>query len=74
MEPINKSSHFKHRGAASIISMIFVSIFSAPAMPTALLSDVDLQITDNQPKASSLLLVAEPAMECGKSIVANTCQ
>lgn len=72
MNPANKLIHSKRRGAALIISMIFILVFSALAVSMASLSGVNLQIADNQHKVNSALSAAESALECGKYIVANT--
>lgn len=72
MNPVNKLIYLKRRGAALIISMIFILVFSALAVSMASLSGVNLQIADNQHKVNSALSAAESALECGKYIVANT--
>jgi len=72
MNPANKLIYSKRQGAALIMSMIFVLVFSALAVSMATLSGVNLQIADNQHKVNSALSAAESALECGKYIVANT--
>jgi len=72
MKPAKTSFYLKRKGAALIISMIFVLVFSALAVSMASLSGVNLQIADNQRKVNSALSAAESALECGKYIVANT--
>ncbi len=72
MRPAKKSIYLKRRGAALIISMIFVLVFSALAVSIVSLSGANLQIADNQRKVNSALSAAESALECGRFIVANT--
>jgi len=72
VKPVNKLIYIERRGAALIISMIFVLIFSALAVSIVSLSGVNLQIADNQHKVNSALSAAESALDCGRFIVANT--
>jgi len=72
MKPVNKSIYKKRRGAALIISMIFVLIFSTLAVSMVSMSGVNLQIADNHHKVNSSLSAAESGLDCGRFIVANT--
>ena len=73
MKPIKKIVRSKCRGgAALIISMIFVLIFSSLAVSMACLSGNNVQIANNHHKFNSALSAAQSALECGKYIVANT--
>jgi len=71
MKPINKIICQKRRGAALIISMIFVLIFSALAVSMASLSGNNIQIASNQHKVNSALSAAHSGLECGKYVVAT---
>ncbi len=53
----------KHRGAALIVSMIFVLIFSALAVSMATMSGTNLQIADSQRKANRTLESAQSGLE-----------
>ena len=53
----------KHRGAALILSMIFILIFSALAVSIASLADTNVQIADNQHKANCARACAESGLE-----------
>ena len=69
MKPITKLIHTKRRGAALIISMIFVLVFSALAVSMATLSGNNLQLASNQHKVNSALSAAESGLECGRFIL-----
>jgi len=71
MRPVNKTVYQKRRGAALILSMIFVLIFSALAVSMASLSGTNVQIASNQHKVNSALSAAQSGLECGKYIVAT---
>jgi len=60
-----------HKGAALIISMIFVLIFSALAVSMATLTGTNVQIANNQRKVNNALSAAESGLECGRYIVAT---
>jgi len=53
----------KHRGAALILSMIFILIFSALAVSIASLADTNVQIADNQHKTNCSRACAESGIE-----------
>lgn len=53
----------KHRGAALILSMIFILIFSVLAVSIASLADTNVQIADNQHKANGARACAESGLE-----------
>jgi len=72
MNPIKQFISQKRSGAAFIISMIFVLIFSALAVSMASLSGVNVQLATNQHKVNSALSAAQSGLECGKYIVAKT--
>jgi len=59
-------------GAALIVSMIFVLIFSALAVSMASLSGTNVQLSDNQHKVNLTFSAALSALECGKYIISNT--
>ena len=63
MELVKKSVHRRHRGAALIISMIFVLIFSALAVSLATISGTNAQLADNQRKADCTRACAESGVE-----------
>ena len=63
MKPITKLIHTKRRGAALIISMIFVLVFSALAVSMASLSGNNLQLAENQRKADRARACAESGLE-----------
>ena len=72
MKSIKKVVCQKRRGAALILSMIFVLIFSALAVSMATISGTNIQLASNQHKVNSAFSAAQSALECGKYIVANT--
>jgi len=53
----------KHRGAALILSMIFILIFSVLAVSIASLADTNVQIADNQHKTNCARACAESGLE-----------
>jgi len=61
----------KRRGAALIISMIFVLIFSALAVSMAAISGTNMQLASNQCKVNSALSAALSGLDCGKYIVST---
>lgn len=63
MEHNKKTICQKRRGAALIISMIFILIFSALAVSLATISGTNLQIADNQHKVNSAFVSAESGLE-----------
>ena len=63
MKPIKKIIHRKHRGAALILSMIFVLVFSALAVGVAAISGTNVQIADNQRKVNGAFASAESGLE-----------
>jgi len=60
-----------YKGAALIISMIFVLIFSALAVSMATMSGTNAQLASNQHKVNDALSAAQSGLECGKYIVAT---
>ena len=60
-----------YKGAALIISMIFVLIFSALAVSMATMSGTNAQLANNQRKVNDALSAAQSGLECGKYIVAT---
>ncbi len=54
----------RRRGAALIISMIFLMVFSALAVSLSSLSNVNAQVADNQVKTSRALMAAQSGLEC----------
>lgn len=63
MKLVKKSVHRRHRGAALIISMIFVLIFSALAVSLATISGTNVQLADNQRKADCTRACAESGLD-----------
>lgn len=63
MRSIKSLSCRKHRGAALIISMIFVLVFSALAVSMAAMSGTNLQIARNQHKINCALACAESGFQ-----------
>jgi len=63
MRPIKKIIHQKRRGAALVLSMIFVLIFSALAVSMAAMSGTNVQIACNQYKINRALTNAESGMQ-----------
>jgi len=63
MKLVKKLVHRRHRGAALIISMIFVLIFSALAVSLATISGTNVQLADNQRKADCTRACAESGLE-----------
>ena len=53
----------KHRGAALILSMIFILIFSVLAVSIASLADTNVQIANNQHKTNCARACAESGLE-----------
>jgi len=63
MAPVKKSFRLNRRGAALILSMIFVVIFSALAISMATLSGTNVQIASNQHKVDCALASTESGLE-----------
>jgi Tfp pilus assembly protein PilX len=63
MEPIKKLFCRRHRGAAFIISMVFVVVFSALAVSMATLSGTNVQIAENERKGDCARACAESGVE-----------
>jgi len=78
MSLLKKSAHRMRKGAALIVAMIFVLIFSGLAVSMASLSGVNVQIADNQRQVNSALSTAHSGLEilryhlCRISIPGNT--
>jgi hypothetical protein len=72
MKPAVQESLSRHRGAALIISMIFIVIFSALAVSMATMSGANVQLASNIHKVNSALSAAQSGIECGKYIVQDT--
>jgi len=70
MKP-TKLHHQKRRGAALIIAMIFVLVFSVLAVSMATISGTSVQLADNHRKVNSALSAAESGIECGKYIIST---
>lgn len=63
MKPAKKTIRRKHQGAALIVSMIFVLVFSALAVSMATMSGTNLQIAENHRKADCARACAESGLE-----------
>ena len=63
MKPTKEIIHQKSRGAALILSMIFVLIFSALAVGIAAISGTNVQIASNQYKINRAFTNAESGMQ-----------
>ncbi|RLG00403.1 MAG: hypothetical protein DRN49_03010 [Thaumarchaeota archaeon] len=69
MLPAKKTVRLKRKGAALILAMIFVVIFSALAVSMATLSGANAQLASNQHKIVSALSAASSGLECGRHIM-----
>ena len=69
MTPTKESFHTRRKGAALIVAMIFVLIFSALAVSMATISGANAQLASNQHKLGSARSAAESGLECGKYIM-----
>jgi Tfp pilus assembly protein PilX len=63
MKPINKLFCRRHRGAAFILAMVFVVVFSALAVSMAALSGTNVQIAENERKGDCARACAESGVE-----------
>ncbi len=63
MAPVKKSVRINRRGAALILSMIFVLIFSALAVSMATLSGTNVQLASNQHKVDCAFASTESGQE-----------
>jgi len=63
MEPAKKLFCRKHRGAAFVVSMIFILVFSALAVSMATLCDTNVQIAENQRKGDCARACAESGID-----------
>lgn len=54
----------RRRGAALILSMIFLMVFSALAVSLSSMSNVNAQVADNQVKTNRALTAAQSGLEC----------
>ena len=63
MEPIRNLFCRRNRGAAFVVAMIFVLVFSALAVSMSTLSGTNLQIAENQRKADCARACAESGVE-----------
>jgi hypothetical protein len=57
------------RGATLILSMIFLTVFSALAVAVVSLSNANIQVAVNHHKGNSALYAAQSGLECAKYIV-----
>jgi hypothetical protein len=71
MKLTKKIVHQKRRGAALILSMIFVLIFSALAVGMATMTSTNVQLASNQRKVNSALSAALSGLDCGMYIVST---
>jgi Tfp pilus assembly protein PilE len=69
--PAKKHTYLRCKGAALILSMIFVLIFSALAGSMAAVSGANAQLASNRHKVNSALLDAQSGLECGRYIVST---
>ena len=67
--PSTRKRHHRRRGAALILSMLFVLIFSALAVSLASLTGTNVQIASNQHRVNTALYAAQSGLECAKYIV-----
>ena len=72
MKPIKRLFCRNHRGAALVISMIFVLVFSALAVSLAAMSGTNVQIASNQHKANLALANAESGLEVVRYWLSST--
>jgi Tfp pilus assembly protein PilX len=63
MVPVKKSTYLKRDGAALIVSMIFILIFSALAISMATLAGTNTQLASNQHKVDCALASAGSGLE-----------
>jgi len=63
MDSLNKPAREKRRGAAAVISMFFIIVFSALTVSMVSLSDSSVQISANHRKANNALAAAESGLE-----------
>ncbi len=71
MKLLRKSAYRKRTGAALILSMIFVLVFSALAVSMAQLSGANVQIADNHRKVNRALESAQSGLEITRHHLAN---
>lgn len=60
-----------NRGAALIISMVFVMLFSTLAVSLCCMAGSNAQIANNQHKVNSALYSAQSGLECGQYLVST---
>jgi len=67
--PLTHKAHRKHSGAALILSMIFLVMFSALAVALTSISGANVQVASNQHKVNKALHAAQSGLECAKYLV-----
>ena len=67
--PSTRKRHHRRRGAALILSMLFVLVFSALAVSLASVTGTNVQIASNQHRVNTALYAAQSGLECAKYIV-----
>ena len=69
--PRQRTRNQSRQGAALILSMIFVLIFSALAVSLASLTGTNVQIASNHHRVKTALYAAQSGLECAKYIVST---
>lgn len=64
-----RTSNYRSKGSALILSMIFVLAFSALAVSFAAISGANVQVAMNQHKINTALYAAQSGLECGQYLV-----
>jgi hypothetical protein len=68
---ISKNNKRRNRGAAFIVAIIFLALFSAIAVSLSTMSAGNVQLSSNQYKVNNALAAAESGIECGKYVIAQ---
>lgn len=69
MSTAARTSNYRSKGSALILSMIFVLVFSALAVSFAAISGANVQVASNQHKINTALYAAQSGLECAKYLV-----
>ncbi|MCX5635398.1 MAG: pilus assembly PilX N-terminal domain-containing protein, partial [Planctomycetota bacterium] len=71
MKSVKQLVYRMRTGAALIVSMIFVLVFSALAVSLATISSTNVQLADNQRTVNCALTAAQSGIDCAKYLAAT---
>jgi len=69
---LNIAINRRHKGAAFIVALIFIALFSTLAISIATMATTNAQLSSNQHKVNCALAATESGIECGRYIISKT--